>query len=232
MCFETYKEKSFPPAPLLIFLTHYTSLCNLYIGTLLFQSSAKRVRTQNTRNAKTGNAFGECMFVLPLSFPCHSHLSSLSLPTLSPHSLTPYSSRCVDPLDGTKEFIKRNDQFTVNIGLCDADGKPIAGVVYCPALTPPVIYKGVMGGGPPIKEECDAVGGAAGYDSFKTIQPKVNKSQSLFNMREFIPFYMHCVQSHRTSPHSSFTFHPSIYIAIYLYIFLFLIFFFFFLICL
>lgn len=25
---------------------------------------------------------------------------------------------CVDPLDGTKEFIKRNGQFTVNIGLC------------------------------------------------------------------------------------------------------------------
>ena len=79
---------------------------------------------------------------------------------------------CVDPLDGTKEFIKRNGEFTVNIGLC-AKGKPIAGVVYCPALTPPVMYKGCQGGGPPIKEECDAVGGAAGYDSFKTIQPKV-----------------------------------------------------------
>lgn len=61
----------------------------------------------------------------------------------------------------------------MNIGLCNEDGKPIAGVVYCPALTPPVIYKGVENGGPPIKEECDAVGGAAGYDSFKTIQPKV-----------------------------------------------------------
>jgi 3'(2'), 5'-bisphosphate nucleotidase len=79
---------------------------------------------------------------------------------------------CVDPLDGTKEFIKRNGEFTVNIGLCE-EGSPIAGVVYCPALSPPVMYKGVKNGGPPIKEECDAVGGAAGYDSFKTIQPKV-----------------------------------------------------------
>lgn len=78
----------------------------------------------------------------------------------------------MDPLDGTKEFIKRNGQFTVNIGLCE-NGSPVAGVVYCPALDPPVIYKGVKNGGPPIKEECDAVGGAAGYDSFKTIQPKV-----------------------------------------------------------
>ncbi len=37
----------------------------------------------------------------------------------------------VDPLDGTKEFVKRNGEFTVNIGLC-AYGKPLAGVVYAP----------------------------------------------------------------------------------------------------
>ncbi|MEA1063356.1 3'(2'),5'-bisphosphate nucleotidase CysQ [Erwinia sp. HR93] len=39
----------------------------------------------------------------------------------------------VDPLDGTKEFLKRNDEFTVNIALID-DGKPVLGVVYAPAL--------------------------------------------------------------------------------------------------
>ncbi len=39
----------------------------------------------------------------------------------------------VDPLDGTKEFIKRNGEFTVNIALIE-DGKPILGVVYAPAL--------------------------------------------------------------------------------------------------
>jgi len=39
----------------------------------------------------------------------------------------------VDPLDGTKEFIKRNDQFTVNIALVE-DGRPILGVVLAPAL--------------------------------------------------------------------------------------------------
>ena len=39
----------------------------------------------------------------------------------------------VDPLDGTKEFIKRNGQFTVNIALIE-DGRPRAGVVYAPAL--------------------------------------------------------------------------------------------------
>ena len=39
----------------------------------------------------------------------------------------------VDPLDGTKEFIKRNNDFTVNIALI-CDHMPIMGVVYVPAL--------------------------------------------------------------------------------------------------
>jgi 3'(2'), 5'-bisphosphate nucleotidase len=38
----------------------------------------------------------------------------------------------VDPLDGTKEFIKKNGEFTVNIALIE-DRKPILGVVYAPA---------------------------------------------------------------------------------------------------
>lgn len=38
----------------------------------------------------------------------------------------------VDPLDGTKEFIKRNGEFTVNIALID-EGVPVLGVVYVPA---------------------------------------------------------------------------------------------------
>ena len=37
----------------------------------------------------------------------------------------------VDPLDGTKEFIKRNDEFTVNIALIE-NGTPIMGVIYIP----------------------------------------------------------------------------------------------------
>ena len=39
----------------------------------------------------------------------------------------------VDPLDGTKEFLSRNGEFTVNIALIE-DGAPVAGVVYAPAL--------------------------------------------------------------------------------------------------
>ena len=39
----------------------------------------------------------------------------------------------VDPLDGTKEFISKNGEFTVNIALVE-HGVPVAGVVYAPAL--------------------------------------------------------------------------------------------------
>ncbi|WP_235017039.1 3'(2'),5'-bisphosphate nucleotidase CysQ [Tistlia consotensis] len=50
-------------------------------------------------------------------------------PKIGPHDLF----WLVDPLDGTKEFLSRNGEFTVNIALVQ-DGKPIAGVVHAPAL--------------------------------------------------------------------------------------------------
>lgn len=50
----------------------------------------------------------------------------------------------VDPLDGTREFISRNGEFTVNIALV-RDGAPVAGVVYAPALS--MLYAGETGSG-------------------------------------------------------------------------------------
>ena len=48
----------------------------------------------------------------------------------------------VDPLDGTKEFINRNGEFTVNIALIE-DGQPAAGVVHAPALA--MTWAGICG---------------------------------------------------------------------------------------
>ncbi|MEO0983282.1 MAG: 3'(2'),5'-bisphosphate nucleotidase CysQ [Pseudomonadota bacterium] len=39
----------------------------------------------------------------------------------------------VDPLDGTREFVNKNGQFTVNIGIIE-HGRPVMGVVYAPAM--------------------------------------------------------------------------------------------------
>ncbi|MCB1191317.1 MAG: 3'(2'),5'-bisphosphate nucleotidase CysQ [Leptospiraceae bacterium] len=68
-------------------------------------------------------------------------LQETNIPILSEEGLDiPYSERrkweyfwLVDPLDGTKEFIKKNGEFTVNIALVQ-NGKPILGVVYIPVL--------------------------------------------------------------------------------------------------
>ena len=63
------------------------------------------------------------------------------IPLLSEESEeVPYATRAawtrfwlVDPLDGTKEFLNRNDEFTVNIALIER-GRPVLGVVYAPRL--------------------------------------------------------------------------------------------------
>lgn len=48
----------------------------------------------------------------------------------------------IDPLDGTKEFIACNGEFTVNIGLIE-DGRSVLGVVYAPAID--ALYRGGPG---------------------------------------------------------------------------------------
>ena len=50
----------------------------------------------------------------------------------------------VDPLDGTKEFVQRRGDFTVNIALIE-DGRPVAGVVYAPAAGR--LFRTAVGGG-------------------------------------------------------------------------------------
>jgi len=81
-----------------------------------------------------------------------SHLDQTTLPVLSEEgSDISYEVRrnwtrfwLVDPLDGTKEFIQKNDEFTVNIALVK-DGFSIFGVVYAPVLKE--LYVGIAGKG-------------------------------------------------------------------------------------
>jgi len=51
---------------------------------------------------------------------------------------------CIDPIDGTKEFIKKNGEFTVNIALIHKN-RPVLGVVYAPAIDE--LYKAKKGEG-------------------------------------------------------------------------------------
>lgn len=79
-------------------------------------------------------------------------LAKFSLPILSEENkLVSFDERkkwdyffCVDPIDGTKEFIKKNGEFTINIALIHKD-TPILGVVYAPALE--LMYSAKQGEG-------------------------------------------------------------------------------------
>ena len=72
------------------------------------------------------------------------------IPILSEESVNTFTNReqpelywAVDPLDGTKEFIKGNGEFTVNIALV-VNGEPQIGLVGAPALG--LMYVGALGG--------------------------------------------------------------------------------------
>lgn len=85
-----------------------------------------------------------------------------TLPVLSEESATvSWSERrqwsrywLVDPLDGTKEFIKRNGEFTVNIALIE-NGVPVLGVVHVPVLQ--WTYAGVKGEGASLEKDGKSV---------------------------------------------------------------------------
>lgn len=79
----------------------------------------------------------------------------------------PYSKRkdfdycwMVDPLDGTKEFIKRNGEFTVNIALIHK-GRSVAGVVYAPVIDE--MYYAIKGQGAQMVASGKTTGLAATY---------------------------------------------------------------------
>lgn len=84
---------------------------------------------------------------LSQSFPC---------PILSEESEDGFSRLAseyvwiVDPLDGTKEFIAKNDEFTVNVALVK-EGRPILGIVSVPAKA--LIYSAIAGGGAYVTKE-------------------------------------------------------------------------------
>ena len=124
------------------------------------------------------------------------HLEPTGIPILSEEgAYLPYEERkawkrlwVVDPLDGTKEFIKKNGEFTVNIALVE-DGNPILGVIFVPATG--VLYAGVVGEGawktaPPPEEgrkESLPIEGEVGRGSFTIV---VSRSHLSPETEEFI----------------------------------------------
>jgi len=101
------------------------------------------------------------------------HLGETNIPILTEESIhAPFEERsswerswCVDPLDGTKEFIRRNDEFAINIALIEGQ-QAILGIIASP-----VEQIALIGGKfvPPAIVRFDSIGN---IDSWHFIEPK------------------------------------------------------------
>ncbi len=126
-------------------------------------------------------------------------------PVLSEESAeVPYSERrhwhtywLVDPLDGTREFIKRNGEFTVNIALV-RDGVPVLGVVYAPVLDR--LYYGSAADGAFRRD-----GGASAHPIHvrERAADPIRVAGSRSHANERMSAYLDCLGSHELRPMGS-----------------------------
>ena len=106
----------------------------------------------------------------------NQHLLPTSIPIISEENKqTDYAvrkewQRCwiVDPLDGTKEFVKRNGEFTVNIALVD-DGVPVLGVIYVP-VSKELYFNDLDGSAQKLLVDSDTIS----LDTAEVLAPKPN----------------------------------------------------------
>lgn len=95
-----------------------------------------KVQTKEDRSALTAADLLSHQIIvesLKVNWPTIPILSEESANEFTPGQSIPLYW-AIDPLDGTKEFIKRNDEFTINIALIK-DGAPILGLMAAPALS-------------------------------------------------------------------------------------------------
>ena len=112
------------------------------------------------------------------------YLETTEIPILSEEGRSiPFDERSswrrfwmVDPLDGTKEFVKRNGEFTVNIALIE-DGQAVGGVIYVPVKNE--LYVGLAGVGA-FKLENYSADSPSDFDAVAAVGkalPEPNKSR-------------------------------------------------------
>lgn len=85
----------------------------------------------------------------------------------------------VDPLDGTKEFLKRNGEYTVNIALIE-NNRPVFGVIFTPA-TGALYFGGPEFGGWKIEDAYNTLAPDHDFDSMLTIATRMTSSADRFN---------------------------------------------------
>lgn len=101
---------------------------------------------------------------------------------------------CVDPLDGTKGFVARTGEFTVNIALIE-DEEPVAGVIYAP--DPRLLYYGARGEGAfrafhkqepePIRVRSRLSAGLTGIGSRNHASPGTEERNARLGVIDYLP---------------------------------------------
>ena len=130
-------------------------------------------KPDNTPVTEADKASGQCI---------STELRKSGIPIISEEEeAAEYSERCnwkqvwiVDPLDGTKEYIKRNGEFAVNIALVE-DKRPVIGVIYAPVSR--LIYFAAQGLGSFKIEQHDLI----------TELTKRNITENLFEFGKKLP---------------------------------------------
>jgi 3'(2'), 5'-bisphosphate nucleotidase len=136
------------------------------------------------------------------------HLAGTLIPILSEEGKTiPYAERrswprlwIVDPLDGTKEFIKGREEFTINIALVD-DRRPTLGAIYVPVKN--VLYFGRLEDGSYRLDDGQALADlaradAAGHARGAIEQLKARSTRLPLDLGAHTPFVIVGSRSHAT----------------------------------
>ncbi len=134
------------------------------------------------------------------------HLKNTGYPVVSEESNIPsFDTRSswpyywlVDPLDGTKEFINKNGEFTVNIALINSHKQPVLGIITAPVLR--LAWTGSIYH-PPIKMIAKNKAGSPGEDTLMTLIPdaKEEDGNAEATERKTVPLTVFTSRSHPDS---------------------------------
>ncbi|MGB9087740.1 MAG: 3'(2'),5'-bisphosphate nucleotidase CysQ [Candidatus Aquirickettsiella gammari] len=96
----------------------------------------------------------------------------------------------IDPLDGTKEFLKKNDEFTINIALIDQH-KPILGVIFAPALDVCYLAENTKGAFKQIAQNRPQPLHSRAWEEGSTITAAVSRRHGMNALKIFLAQFEH-----------------------------------------
>ncbi|MFM2322742.1 MAG: 3(2) 5-bisphosphate nucleotidase [Pseudomonadota bacterium] len=96
----------------------------------------------------------------------------------------------IDPLDGTKEFLEKNDEFTINIALIDRH-KPILGIVFAPALDVCYFAESAQGAFKQIAQNPPEPLNSGAWQEGSAITAVVSRRHGMNELRVFLAQFAH-----------------------------------------